>query len=135
MNEFEQHTGRMTVEESLEGTKVRMTPERAILTLRINQPPTGHEALCEAYEMAISALHEKSLAEKTADIPEGTQKIRIVREMIVKIKATTEMTRRQYTEGAITDREAAELFEKYLPEEWGVDSVKMLDMTDTIQEG
>lgn len=135
MNEFEQHTGRMTVEESLEGTKVRMTPEMAILTLRISQPPTGHEALCEAYDMAINALHEQSLAGKAADIPEGTQEIRVVREMIVKIKTVAKMTRRQYTEGAITDKEAAELFEKYLPEEWGVDSVKMLDMTDTIQEG
>lgn len=135
MDEFEQHTGRMTVEESLEETKVRMTPEMAILTLRINQPPTGHEALCEAYDMAINALHEQSLANETADIPEGTQEIRVVREMIVKIKTVAKMTRRQYTEGAITDKEAAELFEKYLPEEWGVDSVKMLDMTDTIQEG
>lgn len=112
----------------------RMTAEDAIRVLQSNRPPTGCEVLCEAFEMALSALHEQRLAEQAAAVPDGIQMVEITRVMLVKVKTVTKMTRRQYIEGAITDREAAELFEKYLPEEWGVDSVKMLDMTDTIQE-
>ena len=90
MNEFEQRTSRMTVEESLGETKVKnMTTEDAIRAIQSNYPASSYTALCEALDMAIAALHEQHLAEQAAAVPEGTQKIEVTREMIVKIKMVT----------------------------------------------
>ena len=77
---------------------------------------------------------DRTLPGEEQEAYSGDKLLEITRVMNVEITIVTRMTRRRYTEGAITETEAKELFAKFLPKEWGLETVEMINMNDRVQE-